>query len=233
MKLDALAIVAHPDDAELGCAGTLLKLKSQGKKVGILDLTQGEMGTRGTAQLRMQEAQLAAEILQLDFRHNLGLPDVFFSNTPERQLPIIEIIRKTQPKIVITNAPTDRHPDHGKAASLVRDACFYSGLPKLTTSLPAHRPAKVFYMIQDQYLEPTFVVDISDFYEKKLKAIFAFASQFYNPDSKEPETHISSQRYTKVIEARARNFGHYIGVEFGEGFIHAQPLKVDSPLDLI
>ncbi|MCS6905296.1 MAG: bacillithiol biosynthesis deacetylase BshB1 [Bacteroidia bacterium] len=233
MELDVLAIVAHPDDAELGCGGTLLKLKSEGKKTGIVDLTPGQMGTRGTVALRQQEAEAAKEILQLDLRCNLGLQDVFFSNTPEQQLPVIEIIRQTRPKVVITNAPIDRHPDHGKAAQLVRDACFYSGLAKLKTQYPAYRPSKIFYMIQDQYLEPSFVIDITSFYEQKLKAILAFASQFYNPHSTEPETLISSKRYLHLIEARARHFGHYIGTEFGEGFIHTQPLKVHSLLDLV
>jgi bacillithiol biosynthesis deacetylase BshB1 len=240
LKLDVLAFAAHPDDVELGCAGTVFKLIAEGKKVGITDLTGGERGTRGNALQRTQEAERAAELFNLTARSNLGFKDCFFENNQEHQLALIRNIRFHQPEIVLINAPYDRHPDHGRAEKLVRDACFLSGLPKIETrgedgaNQPAWRPKYVFSYIQDHLLMPTFVVDITPFFEQKLAVIQAYESQFYNPKlTDEPETYISNARYLKVIEARARTFGHLIGVEFGEGFIHDKPVKVNSLMDFI
>lgn len=239
IKLDVLVFAAHPDDAELGCGGTIFKLISEGKKVGITDLTQGERGTRGTASTREQEAKQAAKLFMLTVRDNLGFHDCFFENDATHRLKIIQNIRRYQPEVVLINAPYDRHPDHGKSEKLVRDACFLSGLPKIETinedgaQQTAWRPKQVFSYVQDHFIMPSFIIDITPFFEKKMEAILAFESQFYNPNlNSEPPTYISNERFMKVIEARARTFGHLIGVEYGEGFLHDKPIRIHSPLDL-
>lgn len=237
--LDLLIFSVHPDDAELGCAGTIFKLQQAGKRIGIIDLTRGELGSRGTPELRLQEAQAASEVLGLAHRGNLGFRDGFFQNDEAHQLAIIQQIRRFRPSMVIGNAPEDRHPDHGRASELVRDAAFLSGLRKIETewggrSQEAWRPKKLCYFIQDRYLEPDFVVDVTPFFEKKMEAVSAFGSQFNNPDtSKDPQTYISTSDFWHFLEARSRGMGHKIGVTHGEGFLVAQPIRLHSPLDLV
>ena len=219
MKLDILVMAAHPDDAELSCSGTILKHIAAGKKVGIVDFTRGELGTRGTPEIRLQESADATKILGLHARENLGIRDGFFRNDEETQLKLIEIIRKYQPDIVLANALVDRHPDHGKGAQLAIDACFLSGLRQIKTGdLSAWRPAQVYHYIQDRYLEPDFVVDISAHWDQKEAAIRAFKSQFFDPNSTEPTSYISSPDFLNFIQARAMEMGHKIGVKYGEGF---------------
>ena len=219
MKLDILVMAAHPDDAELSCAGTILKHIASGKKVGIVDFTHGELGTRGTPEIRLQESADATKILGLHARENLGIRDGFFRNDEETQLKLIEVIRKYQPEIVLANALEDRHPDHGKGAQLAIDACFLSGLRQIKTGdLPAWRPAQVYHYIQDRYLEPNFVVDISAYWDQKEAAIRAFKSQFFDPASPEPASYISSPDFLNFIQARSMEMGHKIGVRYGEGF---------------
>jgi N-acetylglucosamine malate deacetylase 1 len=238
VKLDILVLAAHPDDVELGCGGTVAKHVSLGHKVGIVDLTRGELGTRGTPEIRAQEAKDAAAILGVSVRDNLNLKDGFFQNDPDHQLVVIRAIRKYQPDIVIANAVSDRHVDHGKGASLAYDACFLSGLSKIETkddqgkSQKAWRPSAVYHYIQSHYIEPAFVVDISDFWETKVKAIRAFKSQFHDPSSKEPSTYISSPAFLKMVESRAQELGHSIGVSFGEGFTVRRNPGVNSLFDL-
>ncbi|MEO0470398.1 MAG: bacillithiol biosynthesis deacetylase BshB1 [Bacteroidota bacterium] len=238
MKLDILVLTAHPDDAEMSCGGTLMKAVDAGLKVGIVDLTRGEMGSRGTPELRKEEAAKASEIMGVHARDNLGYRDGFFTNDETHQRGIIQQIRRFQPEVIITNAPKDRHPDHGKAAALVRDAAWYSGLRKLETdwdgAKQVHwRPKKVMHIIQDHELQPDVVVDISDYYEKRLTAIKAYGSQFFNPQHKEEQTYISTERFWRFLEARARNMGHLIGATFGEGFIVDQAVKINTPMDLV
>lgn len=223
-KLDILAIGVHPDDIELSCAGTLIKHVRLGKKTGILDLTQGELGTRGSGELRLQEAADAAKAMSIDVRDNAGMADGFFKNDQEHQRRLIYYIRKYQPEIVIANALEDRHPDHGRAGRLIADSCFLSGLRKVETTdnnqkQDAWRPKRVFHMIQDRFLEPTFIVDISDSFETKTEAIKAYKSQFHDPVSDEPETYIATDNFLKTIEYRAALLGKRIGVKYGEGFI--------------
>jgi len=224
LKLDILVLAAHPDDAELGCGGTIAKHVSLGHKVGVVDFTQGELGTRGTPETRAQEAAASAAVLGLSARENLGLRDGFFQNNPEDQLRVVRAIRHYKPEIVIANALQDRHPDHGKGASLAYDACFLAGLVKVETiDNEGHvqepwRPRVVYHYIQSEYLQPDIIVDISDFWEKKMEAIRAFKTQFHNPDSDEPDTYISSPAFLKVLEARAFDLGHQIGARYGEGF---------------
>jgi bacillithiol biosynthesis deacetylase BshB1 len=238
VKLDILVLAAHPDDVELGCGGTVAKHVSLGHSVGIIDLTRGELGTRGTPEIRAQEAKDAAAILGVSIRDNLNLKDGFFQNDPEHQLIVIRSIRKYQPDIVIANAVSDRHVDHGKGASLAYDACFLSGLSKIETkddqgkSQSAWRPSAVYHYIQSHYIQPDFVVDISDFWETKVKAIRAFKSQFHDPSSKEPSTYISSPAFLKMVESRAQELGHSIGVPFGEGFTVRRNPGVNSLFDL-
>ena len=237
-KLDVLVFAVHPDDAELGCGGTILKLIDQGKKAGIVDLTRGELGSRGTPELRAEEAAAAARILGLHARENLGYRDGFFQNDAVHQEGIIRMIRHYQPEVVIGGAPFDRHPDHGRSSALVRDAVFYSGLARIETThegLPqqAWRPKRLFYYIQDHALTPNFVVDISPYWESKVLAMQAFGSQFYNPSYDAPETYISNRDFWQWLEGRAREMGHMTGATFGEGFISDRPLAVNSPLDLI
>ncbi len=220
MKVDILAIGAHPDDVELSCSGTLYNHKLLGQKVGICDLTQGELGSRGTITTRYAEAEKASQVLDLDYRVNLKMADGFFQNNKENQLKIIEIIRAVQPKIVLSNAPKDRHPDHGKGSKLVSDACFLSGLKMIDTGQEAWRPKRVFNYIQDYYLEPDFIIDISQSFDKKMESIQAYGTQFFSKDSQDQtKTYISSDNFLESIIARARLFGKRIGVEYGEGFL--------------
>lgn len=222
-KLDILVLAAHPDDAELGCGGTIAHHVSLGKRVGVVDFTEGELGTRGTVQTRYEEASAAAKLLGLDVRENLKLRDGFFKNDEEHQLKVIAAIRKYKPEIVLANAIYDRHSDHGRAAELARDACFLSGLSKIETSYNGQfqkpwRPRAVYHYIQSQWIKPDFVVDISSFWDSKLNAIKAFKSQFYDPNNKDPNTYISSPEFLRMIESRAVELGHSIGAKYGEGF---------------
>lgn len=237
MKLDILAIGAHPDDVELGCAATLAKEIARGKKVGILDLTRGELGTRGSAEIRDREAKDAAEILGVQVRHNLEFSDGFFVNNVSHQLEIIKMIRKYRPSLVLCNAIDDRHIDHGKGARLVADACFLSGLRKIETicggqKQPAWRPLNVFHYIQWKNLEPDVVVDVTGFMDKKMASVKAYKSQLFDPGSKEPETPISSTNFLDSIDYRARDLGRLIGTEYGEGFNVSRYVAVDSLFDL-
>ncbi len=233
MKLDILAIGAHPDDVELGCGGTLAKEIKNGKIVGILDLTKGELGTRGTDETRRTEANDAKNILGVAVRENLGIPDGFFLNDKENQLKIVEIIRKYQPEIILSNAPNDRHPDHGKGSDLVNTAIFLSGLPKIENGLAAWRPKKHFHYIQWLPLEPHFVVDISGFIDIKVDACLAYKTQFFDPNSEEPQTPISSKNFTDSIRYRAYDLGRLIGTEAGEGFISRSYIGVNNLDSLI
>lgn len=235
MKLDILAFGAHPDDVELGCAATLAKEISNGKRVGIVDLTRGELGTRGTAEIRDAEAAKAAELLGVLVRENLEMADGFFTNDREHQLQIIKMIRKYRPDVVLCNAIEDRHIDHGKGSKLVSDACFLSGLVKIDTKLDgddqwqdAWRPKRVYHYIQWKNLEPDFVVDVSGFMDKKIEAIEAYGSQFYDPKSKEPETPISSKNFIESVRYRARDLGRLVGVEYAEGFTTERFIAVEG-----
>ncbi len=232
-KLDILAFGAHPDDVELGCGGTLLAAIAEGKKVGIVDLTEGELGTRGTASVRLKEATLAGEILGATIRENLGMKDGFFVNDQAHQMAIVAIIRKYQPNIILCNAPEDRHPDHGKAAKLIADAAFLSGLVKIQTTdhgvaQTAWRPTQVFHYIQSRNLTSNFVVDISAHMDKKMESIMAYSSQFYNPNSNEPNTFISSNSFLEFIKGRAKELGQQIGVQYAEGFISEKMIGIQS-----
>ena len=239
MTADVLAIAAHPDDIEMTCAGTVLSLVAQGKTVAAIDLTKGELGTRGTPEIRAQEAAEGARIMQLVARENMGFRDGFFRNDEEHQLALIPLIRQFRPQIVLTNTPDDRHPDHGRAAELVVDACFYAGLRQLKTidkdgqPQEAHRPIYVYHFIQDRSLKPGFVVDVTPYWEQKLAAIKAYRSQFFNPESDEPQSYISGEPFMKFLESRTREHGHTIGVEFGEGFISRRMLGVTDLFSLI
>ncbi|MCU0395546.1 MAG: bacillithiol biosynthesis deacetylase BshB1 [Chitinophagaceae bacterium] len=233
MKLDILAIAAHPDDVELSCAGTLMMEKRLGKTVGIVDLTRGELGTRGTPESRAQEALDALAVMGLDVRENLELPDGFFRNSQEHQLAVIKAIRRYRPEIILTNAPADRHPDHGRAALLVKESAWLSGLRKIETlddGLPqqAWRPKYVFHFIQDRYLEPDFVYDISPVMDQKVAAIRAFRTQFDTVPDDEPQTYISTPGFLQSIIDRARALGKNIGVEYAEGFISEKMLGVPN-----
>jgi bacillithiol biosynthesis deacetylase BshB1 len=232
MKLDILVFAAHPDDAELGCGGTLAKHIRSGFKAGIIDLTRGELGTRGNVDIRAEEARKAAEILGLSVRENLGLEDGFFENNRENQLKIIQSIRKHQPDIVLTNATEDRHPDHGRAAQLVKTACFLSGLVKIPTYLEDQpqtpwRPRAVYHFIQSRYQEPDIIVDISEYWEQKESAFMAYRSQMYNPQSQEAPTYIASLEFFELVKARAIEFGNAIGRRYGEGFTISRKIGVD------
>ncbi|WP_420572871.1 bacillithiol biosynthesis deacetylase BshB1 [Kordia sp.] len=238
MKLDILAIGAHPDDVELGCGATIAKEISKGKKVGILDLTRGELGTRGSADLRDIEAANAANVLGVEIRENLAFADGFFKNDKEHQLEIIKILRKYQPEIVLCNAIDDRHIDHGKGSQLVSDACFLSGLLKIETQLNGEiqekwRPKQVYHYIQWKNIEPDFVVDVSGFIDKKHDAVMAYSSQFYDPNSNEAETPITSKNFIDSINYRARDLGRLIGVDYAEGFTVERYVAIDSLDDLI
>ncbi|WP_372919440.1 bacillithiol biosynthesis deacetylase BshB1 [Salegentibacter sp.] len=238
MKLDILAVGSHPDDVELSCSGTIAKEVDRGKKVGILDLTRGELGTRGNAEIRDKEAKAAAEILGVIMRHNLEFSDGFFQNNTAHQLEIIKILRKYRPEIVLCNAVEDRHIDHGKGAKLVSDACFLSGLRKIETihegkTQDAWRPKQVFHYIQWKNLEPDLVVDITGYMDKKVESVLAYKTQFFDKDSKEPQTPISSSNFLDSITYRARDLGRLINTEHAEGFTVERYVAVDSVFDLI
>jgi N-acetylglucosamine malate deacetylase 1 len=238
VQTDILAIGVHPDDVELSCGGTLLKHIAAGYTVGIIDLTRGELGTRGTPELRLEEANNAAKILGVQFRENLGMADGFFVNDKEHQFKLIEKIRQYRPRIVICNAIHDRHSDHGRASQLVTDACFYSGLRKIETGYEhtiqePWRPVAVYHYIQDRMLQADIIVDVSEFTEKKMEAIRAFGSQFYREGSAEPPTPISSRDFMEVVTARMRVWGRAIGAEYGEGFIVERTPGVSDLLQLL
>jgi bacillithiol biosynthesis deacetylase BshB1 len=223
-KLDILVLASHPDDAELGAGGTIASHIAKGRKVGVIDFTKGELGTRGTPETRAAEAAEGAKILGLTVRENLGLADGFFRNDEEHQRKVIAAIRKYQPEIVLANAIHDRHSDHGKGAELAYDSCFLSGLSKIETKdeqgnvQKAWRPKAVYHYIQSQFIEPDFIVDVTPYWETKIKAIKAFKTQFFDPNSKEPTTYISTPEFLNMVEARAIELGHAIGVKYGEGF---------------
>lgn len=239
MKINLLAIAAHPDDIELSVAGTLIMHADMGYTIGAIDLTRGELGTRGTAEQRLQEAQAASKIMGLTVRENLGLPDGFFQNDQQNQLAVIRKIRQYQPDIVITNALYDRHPDHARGAELVKEAFFKAGLKLVETfdesgqKQAAWRPAKLFHMIQSTSLEPDFFVDISAAHDRKLEAIKAYKTQFFDPSSTEPTTYISKPEFMEMIVARAKEYGHRIQVPYAEGFMFQQAIGVKSLYDLL
>lgn len=238
MKLDILAIGVHPDDVELSCGGTLLKHIALGKTCGILDLTCGELGTRGSGELRLIEAQDAAQILGVSVRDNLKMADGFFKNDQEHQLQIIKKIREYQPEIIICNAITDRHPDHGRASQLVSEACFYSGLIRIETELNGikqnpWRPKNIYHYIQDRHLKPDFVVDVTPFFDKKMEAIKAFKSQFYNPNSTEPESPISMKNFFDFVKGRMCVLGRDAGFEYAEGFTAERVIGVHNLFDIV
>ncbi|MCH7408532.1 bacillithiol biosynthesis deacetylase BshB1 [Belliella sp. DSM 111904] len=237
MKLDILVLAAHPDDAELACSGTIASAIARGKKVGIVDFTQGELGTRGTPEIRLREANDAAKILSLSARENLGFKDILFTDDTAHQLEIVKMIRKYQPEIILANAISDRHPDHAKGGEVASKACFVSGLRKVETSLNGQqqtpwRPKFVYHYIQNNYIQPDFVVDISDYWSTKMASIKAYKSQFFDPENKEPESFISSKNFLDFVEARAREFGHSINVTFGEGFTKERMIGIDDLFDL-
>lgn len=237
MKLDILAFGAHPDDVEISASGTLARQVEMGYQCGIVDLTQGEMGTRGTAEIRLQEAQNAAAVLGVAVRHNLGMADGHFINDYHHQLEVVQMIRAYRPETIIMNAPHDRHPDHGRGAELVKTAAFLAGLRRIETTRQgekqeAHRPQMMVQYIQFQDIKPDFIVDISGYIEKKINAIKAYRSQFYDPQSNEPETVISSQGFLDSIRYRSKNMGRLIGTDYGEGFIAAQDMGVNDLMHL-
>lgn len=240
-KVDILVFAAHPDDAELACSGTILKQITLGKKVAIVDFTAGELGTRGTVEIRAQESADATKLLGLTARYNAGFADGFFESDKEHCLILTKYIRHFQPEIVLCNAIQDRHPDHGKASELASRACFLSGLRKIETDWKgtdqdAWRPKNVYHYIQDRYIEPDFIVDISDFWDQKSACIQAFKSQFYNPattENDEPQTYISGKSFLHAIESRARQFGHAIGVSYGEGFTKEKQIGVKDLFDIL
>lgn len=232
-KLDILAFGVHPDDVELGCSGTILASIADGKKVGIIDLTQGELGTRGSAEIRREEAANAAKALNVVVRENLKMPDGFFRNDEANQRKVIEAIRKYRPEVILCNAIEDRHPDHGRSAQLVDEAAFFSGLIKIETSVngenqQAWRPKYVFHYLQDRFLQPNFIFDVSEFHEKKLEAIRCYKTQFFNPELDEPETYISSPEFFENVTARAMVLGKRIGVKYAEGYISKKMIGINS-----
>jgi bacillithiol biosynthesis deacetylase BshB1 len=227
-QLDILAFGAHPDDVELGCGGTIAKQISLGSRIGIVDLTRGELGTRGSAEIRDKEASIAAQILGVEIRHNMNFRDGFFQNDEIHQLEIVKIIREYRPRIVLANAVSDRHPDHKKGSDLVSTACFLAGLSKIDTGQEAWRPEVVYHYIQFEEIEPNFVVDISDFMTQKMEAVKAFSSQFFDANSDEPETIISSQGFLDSVRYRASNLGRLSRMEYAEGFTTEKLVAVDS-----
>lgn len=230
MAVDILAIAAHPDDVELTCAGTLIRWKSHGGTFGIVDLTRGEMGTRGDAATRERESRRAAEILGAEFRETLDFGDGGLSKSRENELVLIDLIRREKPRLVLTSYPQDRHPDHRRAGELVTDAAYYAGLRKLETKHPAHRPQQTIYFSTAIAHAPTFVVDVTATMEKRRAAIRAFSSQFHDPSSTAPQTMLSQQSFLDSVDARARYFGFMIGVDFGEGFVSMRPPRIDDPV---
>lgn len=232
MKLDILAFAAHPDDVELSASGTLIRHIEMGYKAGIIDLTRGELGTRGTPELRDQESAASSEYMGLSARENLGFRDGFFEHDEEHLMAVIRMIRKYRPEILLCNSVSDRHPDHGKGGRLVAEAAFLSGLIKIEDGLEPWRPAAVYHYIQDYYHKPDFVVDITGHMDRKLETIMCFKSQFYNAGSDEPETPISSKAFMEFIKARAREMGRASGFEFAEGFIAARTPGVSDLFNL-
>lgn len=232
-KLDILTFGVHPDDVELGCSGTILASVAEGKKVGIIDLTKGELGTRGSAEIRKEEAANAATVLKVVVRENLEMTDGFFQNDESHQRKVIEVIRKYRPEIILCNSIEDRHPDHGRSAKLVEDAAFLSGLRKIETLLQGEkqqewRPKYIFHYIQDRFLQPDFVFDISNFIEDKMKSVLCYKTQFFNPDLNEPETYISSPEFFDSVKARAMMLGKRIGVKYAEGYITRKMVGISS-----
>jgi len=230
MPVDVLAIAAHPDDVELTCGGTLVTLKARGHRFGIVDLTSGEMGTRGDAARREQEARQAADLLGAEFRETLDFGDGGLRHTRENELTLIDVIRRERPRLILTSYPEDRHPDHARAGRLVSDAAYYAGLRKLETRHPAHRPQQTIYFSTALLHEPVFVVDVTAAMPARRAACLAFSSQFHDPSSREPQTMLSQQSFLQTVEARARHFGFLIGVEFGEGFVSRRPPRIDDPV---
>lgn len=233
MKLEIIAFGVHPDDVELGCGGTLIEESKTRKRVGIIDLTLGELGTRGTSSSRKREAAEASKIMGLSVRENLEMADGFFNNDQHNQLKVINILRKYRPEIIICNAPEDRHPDHGRAAKLVGESAFLSGLIKIATesegiSQKPWRPKYVLNYIQDKYITPNFVIDISSSFDQKIEAVKAYKTQFFDPISKEPETYISSPEFLDSVVYRAKMFGKMIGVKYAEGFISEKMIGLRS-----
>lgn len=233
MKLDILAFGVHPDDVELGCSGTLLAALAEGKKAGIIDLTRGELGTRGTIETRKEEAAKAAAILGVQVRENLGMADGFFQNDETNQRKVIAAIRKYRPEIILANAFADRHPDHGRSAKLVADAAFLSGLRKIETVeegklQDSWKPSYVFHYIQDRFIQPSFVVDITGYMDQKMESVLAYSTQFFNPDLNEPQTYISSSQFLETVKARALMMGKRIGVAYAEGFYTEKTVGVKS-----
>ena len=232
MKVDVLVFGAHPDDVELGCSGTIIKLVEHGKKVAIIDLTRGELGTRGTAQSRKVECENATKILGVAMRENMDFKDGFFKDDEAHKLVLIKKIREYCPEIVIANATTDRHPDHGRASQIVVDSCFLSGLEKVDTKQKVWRPKAIYHYIQFNHLQPDFVINISRQMEKKIEAVKAYKTQFFNADSKETETIISKKGFLESVKYRAQDLGRLSNCNYAEGFIAHQMLKVDSFFDI-
>jgi bacillithiol biosynthesis deacetylase BshB1 len=228
MPVDVLAIAPHADDMELGCAGTLVQLAARGRRFGIVDLTRGEMGTRGDAAIREKEARRSAGILGASFRETLDFGDGGLAAGREQELVLIDLIRREKPRLILTMYPQDRHPDHARAGRLVTDAAFYAGLRKIETAHPAHRPQQTIYFSGAYLHPPDFVVDITPAMEKRRAAILSYSSQFHDPSSREPETVLSQETFLKMVEARARHFGFMIGAEFGEGFVSKRPPRIDD-----
>ena len=233
MKLDILAVGVHPDDVELGCSGTIINAIAEGKKVGIIDLTQGELGTRGTIETRYTEATAAAKVMGVSARENLKMDDGFFKHDKKNIREVIRSIRKYQPEIILCNAPEDRHPDHGRSAKLVAEAAFLSGLRKIETKedgkmQAAWRPTYVFHYIQDRFLQPSFVIDITESFEKKMEAILCYKTQFNSPGTDEPQTYISSPQFMETVKARALMLGKRIGVQYAEGFLSEKVIGLKS-----
>ena len=232
MKLDVLAFGAHPDDVELGCGGTIIKHTSNKLKVGIIDLTKGELGTRGSAEIRMKEADSASKLMNIALRENLAFDDGFFINDDDHKRELIRKIREYQPDIILTNAPSDRHPDHSRASQLTIDACFLAGLEKVDTDQEVWRPKAIYHYIQFNNITPDFVVDISEYFDQKIKAVKEYKSQFYNPDSKETNTIISSKEFFESIEYRAKDLGRQTACKYAEGFIAHQLPKINLLNDI-
>jgi N-acetylglucosamine malate deacetylase 1 len=232
MKLDLLAFGSHPDDVELGCSGTIIKEIKRGKKVGIIDLTQGELGTRGTIETRYQEAASAAMIMGISVRENLKLRDGFFQNNEEAQLKVVHVLRKYRPEIVIANILEDRHPDHGKGGWLLYDACFLSGLRQVKTidengtEQEKWKPKMLLHYIQDRFYEPDVILDVTDVWEQRMNAIRAYKTQFYDPESKEPQSYLSNPEFMEALSARARLLGKRVGVKYGEGFVSKKNIGI-------
>ena len=237
MKIDILAFGSHPDDVELGCGGTLTKQKHLGNTVGIIDLTRSELSSRGTVAIRQQETEEASKILGIDIRENLGFADGFFKNDKEHQLEVIKMIRKYQPTVVITNALSDRHPDHGRGQQLVSDACFLAGLSMIETTMNGEkqkewRPRNVYNYIQAYNIEPQFVIDITGFEEIKMQSILAYKSQFYNPNSNEKDTFISSKEFLDFVKTRMIQHGQIAGYKFAEGYTISRYIATDNIMNL-